>query len=219
MHFAILVEDASGKAMLETLVPKILGPDTQHTFQIKAYKGIGHIPKDLANKSDPAKRLLLTELPRVIAGYGRWFSELPAGCPGAVIVVCDLDDRNRKKFSEELYALLTPMRPAPATFFCLAIEEGEAWLLGDMAAVSTAYPKAKRNVLENYEYDSICGTWERLADAVYPGGSSKLAQQGYRVVGTEKARWARDISPHVEISRNQSPSFANFVAALRPANP
>ncbi|MCX6938322.1 MAG: hypothetical protein NTU80_10575 [Verrucomicrobia bacterium] len=215
MHFAILVEDASGKVMLETLVPKILGPDTPHSFEIKAYKGIGHIPKNLAYKSDPAKRLLLAELPRVIAGYGRWFSELPADCPGAVIVVCDLDDRNRKKFTEELRALLKPMHPAPNTTFCLAIEEGEAWLLGDLTAVFTAYPKAKRQVFADYENDAICGTWELLADAVYPGGNKKLNPQGYRVIGAEKARWAREISPHINVERNQSPSFGEFVMALK----
>lgn len=218
MHFAILVEDASGKVMLETLVPKILGPEPSHTFEIKAYKGIGHIPKDLAHKSDPAKRMLLTELPRVIAGFGTLFSKYPPECPGAVIVVCDLDDRNQKKFTEELRSLLKPMRPAPNTYFCLAIEEGEAWLLGDLAAVLTAYPKAKRQILEDYENDAICGTWELLADAVYPGGSKKLVPQGYRVIGAEKARWAREISPHIDIERNQSPSFADFVVALRPAN-
>jgi hypothetical protein len=218
MHFAILVEDSSGKVMLETLVPKILGPDTPHTFEIKAYKGIGHIPKGLAHKSDPAKRILLAELPRVIAGFGKLFSKYPPECPGAVIVVCDLDDRNRKEFSEELRALLRPMRPAPKTSFCLAIEEGEAWLLGDLAAVLTAYPKAKRQVLEEYENDAICGTWELLANAVYPGGCEKLATQGYPVIGAEKARWAREISPHIDIERNQSPSFADFVAALGPAH-
>ena len=46
MHFEILVEDVSGKTTLEILVPKIINPE-QHTFNIHAYKGIGHIPKNL----------------------------------------------------------------------------------------------------------------------------------------------------------------------------
>lgn len=44
MHFEILVEDESGKIALEKFIPKIL--DSQHTWNIHSYKGIGHIPKD-----------------------------------------------------------------------------------------------------------------------------------------------------------------------------
>jgi len=43
MHFEILVEDQSGKKALDILVPKIIGD--RHTFKIRAYKGIGRIPK------------------------------------------------------------------------------------------------------------------------------------------------------------------------------
>ena len=48
----------------------------------------------------------------------------------------------------------------------MAIEEGEAWLLGDIPAIQSVYPNAKNAVLNGYENDSICGTWEKLADAV-----------------------------------------------------
>lgn len=48
MHFEILVEDLSGKKMLDILVPKIIG--SAHTFKIHCYNGIGNIPKDLHKK-------------------------------------------------------------------------------------------------------------------------------------------------------------------------
>lgn len=46
MHFEILVEDQSGKKALDILVPKILG--NGHTFAVHSYKGVGHIPRDIA---------------------------------------------------------------------------------------------------------------------------------------------------------------------------
>jgi len=215
MHFAILVEDQSGKAMLDILVPKILGPVTTHTFEVHPYKGIGHIPKGLTPKTDAAKRILLDQLPRLLAGYGKTFAGYGDDYSAAVIVVCDLDTRNLTTFRQELTDLLDKVHPAPDTAFCLAIEEGEAWLLGDIPAIKKAFPKAKDAVLAGYQNDAICSTWELLADAVYPGGAKSLKVQGYRVAGAEKSRWAREISPHVDIGINRSPSFGGFVAALR----
>lgn len=217
MHFAILAEDISGKTMLDILVPKILGPDTEHTFEVYPYKGIGHIPKGLNPKTDPEKRILLDQLPRLLAGFGKAFAGYGDDYPAAVIVICDLDNRNLRSFRNELMAVLDNVRRAPDTAFCLAIEEGEAWLLGDIPAIKKAFPKAKDAVLADYENDSICGTWELLADAVYPGGASLLKVQGYHVAGAEKSRWAREISPHMEINKNQSPSFGDLVAVIRSA--
>lgn len=219
MHFAILVEDQSGKVMLDILVPKILGSDTPHTFEVHSYKGIGHIPKGLSPKTDAAKRILLDQLPRLLAGYGKTFAGYGDDFSAAVIVVCDLDNRNLATFRQELTGLLDKVHPAPDTAFCLAIEEGEAWLLGDIPAIKKAFPKAKDAVLDEYENDSICGTWELLANAVYPGGAKSLQDQGYRVAGAEKSRWAREISPHMEVERNQSPSFRDFMSALKQVSP
>jgi hypothetical protein len=217
MHFAILVEDQSGKAMLDILVPKILGLDTEHTFTVYPYKGIGHIPKGLNPKTDPEKRILLDQLPRLLSGFGKAFAGYGDAYPAAVIVVCDLDDRNLLSFRNELKAVLSSVSKAPDTAFCLAIEEGEAWLLGDVPAIKKAFPKAKDVVLTGYNNDSICGTWEVLADALYPGGANSLKAQGYQVAGAEKSRWARQVTPHMDIDNNQSPSFSDFVAALRPS--
>ena len=69
MHFEILVEDISGKTALDILVPKIIS--NKDTFQIHFYKGIGQIPGDLKSSSDPQKRILLDQLPRLIRGYGK----------------------------------------------------------------------------------------------------------------------------------------------------
>lgn len=212
MHFEILVEDQSGKKALDILVPKIIGDD--HTFKILPYKGIGHIPKNLNSKADPSKRILLDQLPKLLRGYGKTFANYPGDYPAAVILVCDLDDKCLKTFRQELFDILTTCNPRPTTRFCVAIEEGEAWFLGDIPAVKSAYPKAKDDILNDYVNDSICGTWECLANAVYKGGAHALSAKGWRAVGTEKSRWAEQITPHMNIENNKSPSFKYFKKKL-----
>ena len=213
MHFEGLVEDQSGKAMLDILLDKII--DKPHRFDVKAYRGIGRIPKNLKSTDDARKRQLLNQLPRLLRGYGRTFAGYPEDYPAAVIVVCDLDDKCLKNFRKELFAVLNACNPKPETRFCIAIEEGEAWLLGDIPAVKAAYPRARDNLLNRYENDAICGTWELLADAVYRGGLKKLAGEGGQAVGREKSNWSKTIAPHMDVENNASPSFCYFREKVR----
>lgn len=208
MHFEILVEDQSGKKALKTIIPKIIGTD--NSFNIHPYKGIGNIPKNLRTDSDPSKRLLLDQLPRLLQGYGKTFSKYPENYPVSVIVVCDLDRRSREKFLAELKEILDSCYPKPQTRFCLAIEEGEAWFLGDIPAIKLAYPKAKDAILNRYVNDSICNTWELLADAVFHGGHEALCKRGWQAIGAEKSAWAEKIGPHMRVKNNKSPSFVHF---------
>ncbi len=70
-------------------------------------------------------------------------------------------------------------------------------------------------VLNNYVQDSICGTWEKLADAVYPGGSQKLKQLGWPHTGKAKCEWAEKISPYINVDTNHSKSFQVFRHGIR----
>jgi len=209
MHFEILIEDLSGKKALDLLLPKLID-ETQHTYKIISYKGIGRIPKNLGKSSDASKRNLLNQLPRLLRGYGNTFSKYSDKCPAAVILVCDLDNKNRDDFLRELKDVLYACHLKPETRFCIAIEEGEAWFLGDVAAIKSAYPRAKDAILNSYQNDSICGTWEKLAEAVYPGGFQVLSKQGWQMIGKEKSKWAEKITPHMNVDNNQSPSFNFF---------
>ena len=213
MHFEILVEDPSGKRALDILMPKILGG--QDTFKVIDFRGIGRIPKNLTSSTDASKRLLLNQLLRLLRGYGRTFAGYPANYSAAVILVCDLDDKCLKTFRQELFDVLDACNPKPETRFCIAVEEGEAWLLGDISAVKVAYPKAKNNILNGYENDSICGTWELLADAIFNKGSDALKKQGWRAVGRAKSAWAENIAPHMNVDANASPSFQYFRDKVR----
>lgn len=207
MHFEILVEDQSGKKALDIIVRKIIGSDP--TFKIHFYKGAGRIPKGLG-KTDVSKRILLDQLPRLLQGYGDKFSKYPKDYRSAVIVVCDLDDKNCKEFLAELKRVLDYCDPKPQTRFCIAIEEGEAWFLGDVPAIKRAYPKAKNKILKKYVNDSICDTWELLADAIFPGGRKALSAQGWPAIGAQKSEWAEKIGPHMDVENNSSPSFNHF---------
>ena len=209
MHFEVLIEDSSGSTALDFIMGKILGENgSVHSWKIYPYKGIGHIPKDLRGVTDPNKRILLDRLPRILQGYGRSLKDI--GHLAAVVVVVDLDDRDCMAFKQELLNVLNACNPRPKTLFRIAIEESEAWLLGDRDAVKAAYPGAKDSVLNGYVQDSICDTWEVLADAVHPGGSARLRKSGYSAAGLAKCEWAESIAPHLDMDRNRSRSFQVF---------
>jgi hypothetical protein len=210
MHIEILVEDSSGARLLTSLLPKLLGEQGEsHTWRVHAYKGIGRIPKDLKAGSDSEKRILLDQLPRLLQGYGR--------TPGidAVVVVLDSDRHDCVAFLTELKALVSSCQPAPNTLFRLAIEEVEAWYLGDREALLAAYPRAKMDVLRGYVQDSPCGTWELLADAVYPGGVAVIRKAGWPLPGQIKHEWAEKIGPRLDPERNLSPSFGKLREGVR----
>lgn len=202
MHIEVLVEDSSGGRLMEHLLPKILGPYLQpHTWRIHNYKGIGRIPKKMTGKVDAAKKTLLENLPKALVGYGN--------TPGydAVFVLLDTDDRDIQSFEQELNDMLNACVGVPPTVFGLATEEMEAWYLGDRNALARAYPKAKAQVLKSYVQDSVCGTWELLADALVKGGRASLKSAGWTQAGTLKHEWAEKIGPLMNIYKNQSPSF------------
>ena len=210
MHFEILVEDQSGKKALDILIPKIIG--NQHKFKVRPYQGIGHIPKNLTNPTNANTNLLLNQLPMQLRAYGKNYANDPTK---VVIVVCDLDNNCLKTLRRQLFTVLNACSPRPKTRFCIAIEEGEAWLLGDIPAIKAAYPKAKVNILNSYQNDSICDTWELLADAIFTGGLNALGKRPWYVIGREKSAWAQKIAPEMDINKNASPSFCYFRDKIR----
>lgn len=209
MHLEILVEDSSGKKLLEILLPKMLATRAkQITFRLHSYKGVGRIPRGLTNATDAAKRQLLDQLPRLLSGYGK-----TPGI-GAVIVLLDSDSRNCADFLAELKLLAIRAKAPESTIFRLAIEEIEAWYFGDPEALQKAYPSMKKKALSSYTQDSVCGTWERLADAIHPGGSADIAKKGWPLAGKLKHDWATKIGPLMNIESNNSPSFNKFRVGL-----
>ena len=68
-------------------------------------------------------------------------------------------------------------------------------------------------MLDSYEQDSVCGTWEVLCRAISEN-ADKLIDIGYPAIGHYKARWAEEISRFMQPENNISPSFKNFKMAL-----
>ncbi len=210
MHIEFCVEDSSTVKLLEHLVPRLLGPNGQrHSWHIHPYKGIGRIPTKLKPKTDATKRILLDQLPRLLRGFGK------NPHVNMVVVVLDSDDRNCATFMVELKQLAHQCGMESKTLFRLAIEETEAWYFGDRNALTKAYPNSKTKVLNEYTQDSICGTWERLADALHPGGSASIAKSGWPAAGELKHEWAERIGPLMDPDQNVSPSFGKLRDGLR----
>jgi hypothetical protein len=211
MHLEVLVEDQSGGILVEKILNKINENHGQlFTFRTHRYKGSGKIPHGLLSQLNPQKRVLLDRLPALLRAYGRSLDN-----NNAVIVVIDNDTKDCREFKNELLSILATCNPTPNTAFCIAIEEMEAWLLGDRTAVEAAYPSMKVRALDHYVQDNICGTWELLADAICREKASGLKKLGYPEIGRRKCEWAERIAPLIDLERNSSESFQYFVRKVR----
>ena len=122
---------------------------------------------------------------------------------------------SKRTLKRDLLDVLDACAPRPNAPFRIAIEESEAWPLGDGSAVKAAYPNAKDAVLDDYEQDGICGTWELLADAMRPGGAGQLGKAGWPAPGQARCDWAARIAPRMNPAGNRSPSFRAFRDGVR----
>ena len=199
MHIEFLVEEESCAEALLLLVPKIIGgqvTSATHIFQ---------------GKTD-----LLGSLPARLRGYAPW---LPSDWRIVVVVDRDADDCAALKARLENMArdegLVTrSVAPDKKRFHVLnriAIEELEAWFLGDVGALATAYPRVPVTLARKRGYrdpDRIAGgTWEALERA--------LQRAGYYRAGIPKIEVARNIARHMTPSFNRSHSFHCFCNGLR----
>ena len=193
VKFYFLIEDWSGEELIRTLMERIRATGREFDYECKHFGGLGGFSKGKTAKEAKTGRLL-NDLPRYLRGLNKKLSAIPKN-EGAfpLFVVLDNDTRETPLFQSQLEQIAVDNGIAIDYAFCIAVEEMEAWLLGDLDAVMTAYPQAKRKILRAYRQDSVCGTWELLADAIYPGGHAKLKQEGYAQIGKCKGEWARQI--------------------------
>ena len=216
MHFEILVEDASGKMLLEQIVPKILGPKGKPNpyrivnIQELKYRVMATLPRVEA-RTLPWDVILAQTLAMQLRAYAKGWNRKH----GVVVIVVDLDARHPEHFRKKLEEVFNTNAPNVEGGIRLAIEEIEAWILGDLPAVRRAYPLVKEYVLMSYEQESTCGTWEVLADALFHGGAERLTEIGYPMIGREKCRWAENIGQYMNMDTNRSPSFQAFRDLLR----
>lgn len=214
MHFEFLVEGQTELTALSILLPKIIGEYANpHTWIIHKHRGVGRLPDCPGQKPNLGDPTLLHNLPSKLRAYGNEKRE-----DLVVVVLVDLDDREDCiLFKKSLINILNFCPNKPKTIFRIAIEELEAWFLADKEAIKKAYPLVKEYIIDNYIQDSKCGTWEKLAEAVYSDGLKSIKVLGKRSVRIleQKRIWAKNISPHMDVEKNLSPSFQVFRDGLR----
>lgn len=214
MYFQFLIEDRSGKILVEEIMRKLCGDSGQNVFDCKFFHGIGGFTsKNTVKETKTGK--LLNDLATYLKGFDKSLRGM--GNKASIFIVLDNDTRNTEDFRSELAEVAKKNNINIDHVFCIAVEEMEAWLLGDSEAIKKAYPEAKMSVVKNYEQDSICGTWEVLAESVYKGGLRKLKEEctTYIEIGGKKCEWAKKIGQFMEVDSNVSPSFNYFVDEVR----
>ena len=208
VHFVFLIEDMSSEILITKIMDKIKNKHELITYECKSFHGIGGFTKKNTVKETKTGKLL-----NDLATYLRGFNKSLKGISAAVFVVLDNDDHDTDSFRKELDQVAIDNEISVDYVFCIAIEEVEAWLLGDRNALKTAYPEAKDSVLNAYKQDSICGTWEILAGAIAPKKFIQIKNRNlsYAEIGKMKCEWADRIGEYIEPERNSSQSFQLFI--------
>jgi len=170
-----------------------------HPVLVHPHQGKGALPTDLAARPDPKHRGLLDLLPATLRGYSDALSSEKDG----VIVLVDADDDDPAELHASVAAVAATFAPALRISVCVAVEETEAFYLGDLKAVRRAFPNADMALARTYVPDSVCGTAELFGRLVHDGGNNKVA-------------WAEAMAPVLttRAGRSRSPSFRKLVAAL-----
>lgn len=178
MYIQFLVEDFSGSKLIDLIMKKYQAEsaDVPINYDIRSYKGIGGIPKG-ANACNNKSQQLLNDLPKRLRAFNILLRDVE---DAALFIVLDNDTRNPKEFEKQLQELSNSEGIEIDHVFCIAIEEMEAWLLGDRNAMQLAYPDLVDRIATkhaSYRQDSICNTWEVLADILTKKGLSAFQKR------------------------------------------
>lgn len=217
MKFEILVEGVSDKTTLWNILPAILGPREQpHLWFIRKHQGIGRLPENPDATPRITDNTLLGQLPAKLKAYSKTLDR-----DSIVVVLVDLDEKDKVVFRTQLETLVTSTIQQPNhvnVLICIAIEELEAWYLGDQKALFEAYPEAllRKSLVDGYiQDDPACGTWELLARIVLNQDPDTLCSRGRCETGEFKVQLASKISPFMDVETNLSESFQTFRNVLR----
>lgn len=195
----MLVEGSSEKAFLDRWLPRFL---PQHAFTIIQHRGKGRLPAQPDTHPDVRREGLLDQLPAKLRAYGRVLDS----STDRVLVLVDLDDDSCLDLKRRLLDVLEACDPKPLVLFRIAIEETEAFYLGDTDAIRRAFSQAKLRRMRDYVQDSVCGTWE-------------LFQRVIDSPIEDKPAWGERMGSHLGTNwkggrANRSPSFRQFCRGL-----
>ncbi len=199
MKVHILVEGPSDRVFLEGWASRFL---RAHELQPHPHQGKGKLPsrKRWGKAPDRNNRSLLHQLP---AKLRAWNSSLDPQ-EHRVVVLLDADTDDIGKLRQEVEAAATELAPRLQVLVALAVEETEAFYLGDLAALKAVWPQADMEKARAYEPDSVCGTAELFGKIVGDGGLNKVD-------------WASRISPRLTTkpAESRSPSFRRMCQDLQ----
>ncbi len=115
----------------------------------------------------------------------------------------DADNEDCKKLKSQLLAIVGAMN-APRVLIRIAVEETEAFYLGDLGALKAAFPNADMKRAREYVPDSIIGTAELFGEIVGDDGLRKVM-------------WAEEMGDRMTTtaSRSRSPSFRALHSGIK----
>ena len=210
MLIEILSEDKSGAVVVERLAERIAESEgVECEVKVHPHRGCGSLPKDMTAQPPKFASSLLDLLPAKLRAYNKVYG----GKDLILIIAMDSDDNDPQTLRQEIYSCAARFAPNIRSVVGLSTEEIEAWMLGDKAAIYDAYPDSRKDILDNYEQDSVCGTWEVLC-RVISDNAEELIEIGYPAIGHYKALWAENISRYMLPQKNVSPSFNTFKMAF-----
>lgn len=198
LHF--LVEGVADRTFLEQLLPRLI---PKHSWQVYPHQGRGKLPNDPTKTPDKRQFGLLDNLPAKLRAWGKSLN--PA--TDRVVVVIDQDNDDCKDLLARLHKIHKAIDPRPVTIFRLAIEETEAWYLGDAKAVKKAFVKVKSHRLNEWKPDTVGRTWELFQEVVNAPTEDKV---GWGEVMGKVLTVEEPLEAH-----NRSPSFCKFCRRVR----
>lgn len=190
MHLELLLEEPSAEVALQALLPKI-APGT--TFRLHPHGG---------------KPELLARLPGKLQGYRSLLRNRP---DWRVIVLLDEDRSECTALKRQVVDIGRRAGLQGALLVRIAVEELEAWFIGDMPALLRAYPRIPQTLRARRRFrdpDAVPGgTWEALEGV--------LQKEGYYLSGLPKIEAARRIAAYMDVESNDSRSFCSFRDGIR----
>ncbi len=184
------------EAALRVLLPKIR-PEIE--FDIHAFQGVND---------------MLTKLPNRLRGYAGWIPK-----EYRLVIVRDEDRKPCAKLKADIANMIVKAGLKPkigkASGFNvltrIAVEELEAWLLGDVPALCATYEGVAKNIGNRRGFRDVDeidgGTWEALERV--------LQKAGHFLNGLPKIQVAREVAANMDPSKNTSKSFQVFRDGLR----
>ena len=196
MTIHMLVEGTSERVLFERWSRRLL---QGWEVKLHPHQGKGRLPRDLDARPDLKRRGLLDQLPAKLRGFANSMDVKT----DQVVILVDADGDDPTTLLGAITDAVVQVAPDLPVTVRLAVEETEAFYLGDLGALRKAFPGADLRRARSYEPDAVCGTWELFAQIVGDPGANKVG-------------WAEAMGPFLttKVGVTRSPSFKALIKGL-----